>query len=74
MKAIIEFNLPEDQEDFDMFNQASNMHNVIWEMTQWLRQQTKYTPEGTSEDTIKAFYECQDKLNDLLNANNVELL
>jgi hypothetical protein len=74
MKAIIEFNLPEDQEDFDMFNQASNTRNVIWEMTQWLRGQTKYAPDNTSEDTIKAFYECQDKLNYLLNKNNVELL
>jgi len=74
MKAIIEFNLPEDQEDFDMFNQASNMRNVIWEMTQWLRSNTKYAPDNTSEDTIKAYYECQDKFNDLLNENNVELL
>jgi hypothetical protein len=74
MKAIIEFNLPEDQEDFDMFNQATKMHNILWEMTQWLRSNTKYAPDNTSEDTIKAFYECQDKLNDLLNKNNVELL
>jgi hypothetical protein len=74
MKAIIEFNLPEDQEDFNMFNQAYNMRNVIWEMTQWLRSNTKYAPDNVSEDTMKAYYECQDKLNDLLNKNNVELL
>ena len=74
MKAIIKFNLPEDQEDFDMFNQATKMHNILWEMTQWLRSNTKYAPDNTSEDTIKAFYECQDKFNDLLNENNVELL
>jgi len=73
MKAIIEFNLPEDQEDFDMFNQASNTRNVIWEMTQWLRSNTKYATDNTSEDTIKAFYECQDKLTELLNENNIEL-
>jgi hypothetical protein len=73
MKAIIEFNLPEDQEDFDMFNQASNTRNVIWEMTQWLRSNTKYAPDNTSKDTIKAFYECQDKLTELLNENKIEL-
>jgi hypothetical protein len=73
MKAIIEFNLPEDQEDFDMFNQATKMHNILWEMTQWLRGQTKYAPDNTSEDTIKAFYECQDKLTELLHSNRIEL-
>jgi hypothetical protein len=73
MKAIIEFNLPEDQEDFDMFNQATKMHNILWEMTQWLRSNTKYAPDNTSEDTIKAFYECQDKLNELLNEYKIEL-
>ena len=73
MKAIIEFNLPEDQEDFDMFNQSTKMHNILWEMTQWLRSNTKYAPDNTSEDTIKAFYECQDKLTELLNEYNIEL-
>jgi len=73
MKAIIKFNLPEDQEDFDMFNQSSSMHNVLWEMSQWLRSQTKYTPDDASEDSIKTYYECQDKLSDLLRENKVDL-
>jgi len=73
MKAIIKFNLPEDQEEFDMFNQASAMHNVLWDLAQWLRSQTKYAPESTEEDTIKAFYDCQDKLSDLLRENKVDL-
>ena len=49
------------------------MHNVLWEMSQWLRGQTKYAPESTEEDTIKAFYDCQDKLNELLHSNRIEL-
>ena len=73
MKAIIKFNLPEDQEDFDMFNQSSAMYSVIWDLNQWLRGQTKYAPENTSEDTIKAFYDCQDKLNELLHSHRIEL-
>ena len=73
MKAIIKFNLPEEQEDFDMFNQSSAMYSVIWDLNQWLRGQTKYAPDNVSEDTIKAFYECQDKLNELLNENKIEL-
>jgi len=73
MKATIEFNLPEDQEDFDMFNQSSAMYSVLWDLTQWLRGQTKYATENTGEDTIKAFYDCQDKLNELLHSNRIEL-
>lgn len=73
MKAIIEFNLPEDQDEFDMFNQASFMHNVLWEMSQWLRSQTKYASDDASEDSIKTYYKCQDKLNDLLRDNSVDL-
>jgi hypothetical protein len=42
-------------------------------MSQWLRGQTKYAPDNTSEDTIKAFYECQDKLTELLNEYKIEL-
>jgi hypothetical protein len=49
------------------------MHNILWEMTQWLRSNTKYAPDNTSEDTIKAFYECQDKLTELLNEYKIEL-
>lgn len=73
MKAIIKFNLPEEQDEFEMFNQASAMHSVLWDLTQWLRGQTKYAPENTEEDTIKAFYDCQDKLNELLYSNRIEL-
>jgi hypothetical protein len=30
-------------------------------------------PEGTSEDALNAYYECKDKLIELLNENNIEL-
>ena len=73
MKAIIKFKLPEEQDKFDMFNQASSMYSVIWEMNNWLRKQTKYNADNLSEDTYEAFIECREKLIELLNENNVEL-
>jgi uncharacterized membrane protein YgaE (UPF0421/DUF939 family) len=73
MKAIFKFNLPEEQDEYQTFIDANKMQNVLWEMNQWLRQQTKYTPEGTSEDTLNAYYECKDKLIELMNENNIEL-
>ena len=73
MKAIIKFKLPEEQDKFDMFNQASSMYSVIWEMNNWLRKQTKYNADNLSEDTYEAFIECREKLIELLNENNIEL-
>lgn len=73
MKAIIKFKLPEEQDKFDMFNQASSMYSIIWEMNNWLRGQTKYNADNLSEDTYEAFIECREKLIELLNENNVEL-
>jgi hypothetical protein len=73
MEAILKFNLPEDQSKYDLCNKAYLMHNVIWEMKQWLRSQTKYAPDDISEDTINALYKCRDKFNELINDNNLEL-
>lgn len=73
MKAILEFNLPEDQTEYQMVNDASKMFSVIWDMKQWLRSQTKYAPDSMSDDTYKAFEECKDKLNELLADNRVDL-
>ena len=73
MKAILEFNLPEDQTEYQMVNDASKMFSVIWDMKQWLRSQTKHAPDSMSDDTYKAFEECRDKLNELLADNQVDL-
>lgn len=71
MKAILEFNLPEDQDDFRKASTADDVHIVIWELNQWLRSNTKYAPDGISEDTYNAYQDCRDKLNQLLNEHNV---
>jgi hypothetical protein len=73
MKAILEFNLPEDQAEYDLCNKASDMYSVIWEMKLWLRSETKYAPDNISDDTINALYKCRDKFNELINDNNLEI-
>lgn len=42
MKATLEFNLPEEQEDFDLVNQARSLYLVIFELEDYLRDLTKY--------------------------------
>jgi hypothetical protein len=73
MKAIVEFNLPEDQTEYQMFNDASKMFSVLWEMKQWLRGQVKYAPDGMSQEAYDAFEQCRDKLNELLMDDNLNL-
>ena len=73
MKAILEFNLPEDQTEYQMVNDVSKMFSVIWDMKQWLRAQVKYAPDEMSEDTYNTFEECREKLIELMNENNIEL-
>ena len=73
MKAILEFNLPEDKQDFDFATQGSNWWNVCWEMDQWLRGQTKHAPDDMSDDTYKALEECREKLREIISENNLYL-
>lgn len=42
MKATLEFNLPEEQEEFDLVNQARSLYLVIFELEDYLRDLTKY--------------------------------
>jgi len=73
MKAILEFNLPEDQTEYQIANDASKMFSVLWDMKQWLRAQVKYAPDEMSQEAYDTFEECKEKLNELLIDNNLDL-
>ena len=73
MKAIFKFNLPEEQDEYQTFIDASKMYSVLWEMDQWLRKETIYCADNMSEDTYNTFIECRKKLIELMNENNIEL-
>ena len=42
MKAILEFNLPEDKEEFDVASKGMDWALVAWDMDQLLRNKLKY--------------------------------
>ena len=71
MKAILEFDLPEDGDDFKKAANANELSLVLWDLDQWLRSNTKYAPDGMSADTYNAYQDCRDKLTALLNEYNV---
>jgi hypothetical protein len=71
MKAILEFNLPDDQEDFELATSAIKFWHVLWELDQELRSKTKYAPDDMSDDDYDAYQSIRDKLHELMTDNNV---
>jgi DNA-binding HxlR family transcriptional regulator len=74
MKAILEFNLPEDNVEYNLANKGQDFHTTLWDMDQWLRSNTKYAPDTMSEDTFDAYQKCREKLHEFMNENNVKFL
>jgi hypothetical protein len=73
MKAILEFNLPDDQEDFTLANNALNFWRVLYELDQELRAKTKYASDDMPEDVYIAYSKIRERLHELMNDNNVSL-
>ena len=66
MKAILEFNLPEDKEDFDFATNAVNYYSALVEFDQWLRSEYKYNGN-------ESMFEVRQKLNEIINENNIKI-
>ena len=73
MEAILKFNLPEDQQDFDLAVNGAKAQVALWEMDQWLRAQYKYMPdEEYSKDKYETFEKCRDQLREIMFENGVK--
>jgi len=73
MKAILEFDLPEDQDDYHIHFQSNNMYISLHDMQQFLRQKTKYANDDVSDEALKAYEECREYFNGVLIDNDVSL-
>ena len=71
MKAILEFNLPDDDHEFEMATKGAHFHSVLWEMDQYLRGKIKYAPDDMSDDTLKTFEESRSQLHEIMSSYNV---
>ena len=72
MKAILEFNLPEDKVDFDLALQGSDWKHVCWQMDQYLRKRVKYD-DDLSEDAREILEYIRGEFNAFMVENNVDL-
>jgi hypothetical protein len=72
MKAILEFNLPEENPEFEMAVNASKMYSVLWQMDQWLRAQYKYMPDAEfSEAAYDAYEKSRQQLMNLMSEDGI---
>jgi len=73
MEAILKFNLPDDQLDFDLAVNGSKWMAAMWQLDQWLRSQIKHAPDTMSEDTFTAFEQSRDMLHEILQEEGLKL-
>jgi hypothetical protein len=72
MEAILKFNLPEDQSDFDLAVNGAKAQSALWEMDQWLRAQYKYmSDEEYSEDKYETYEKCREQLREIVYENGI---
>ena len=72
MKAILEFNLPEDKVDFDLALQGIDWKHVCWQMDQYLRKEIKYNDDN-SDYKINVLQKVRDEFHQFMIDNNVDL-
>jgi len=73
MKAIIEFEFPDDQEQYQMANDASKMYLALWDIKQLLRSKLKYNPDGLNDEQLTQWEIMQDEFFEILDNNDLKL-
>lgn len=64
MRAILEFSLPEDKQEFELATKALKMYSTLWDLDLWLRTEIKYKD--------KELDEVRDKLRELMTDNRID--
>jgi hypothetical protein len=70
MKAVLEFDLPEEQHEFDCAVDGWKWTLVAWELDQHLRAQLKYN-DKLSEEQYDLYQEIRDKLWEIVNEKDL---
>ena len=73
MKAIIEFELPEDQYEYQMANNASKMYTALWDIKQLFRSKLKYNSDGLNDEQLEQWEAMRGDFFDILDNNDLKL-
>jgi len=71
LKAILQFNLPEEHEEFRLANEGAHWQLVVWEFDQKLRGYIKHGHEFKSAD--EAVEHIRKQLHEEMNDRNLQL-
>lgn len=71
MKAILEYNLPDDQHEYDIAIQANRTQSFLWDFSQQLRSWRKYHHDF--KDADDALDKIREEFYRLLNEHNVNI-
>jgi GTPase Era involved in 16S rRNA processing len=72
-KAIIEFKLPEEREEFELATNARKWMSFAHSFSEYLRQETKYNDDAYTEDQYKVLEQVREKFYHLLQEENLSL-
>jgi len=72
MKAILEFNLPEDQPEFNNAIKGGDWKHVCWEMDQYLRKELKYSDDRSFEE-LNLLQKVREEFNGFMIESNLDL-
>ena len=71
MKAILQFDLPEDQHDYEIAVQAPKIQSFIWDFSQQLRAWQKYHHDFKNADD--ALDKIREEFYRLINEHNINI-
>ena len=73
MKAILEFELPEDKEEFDAATKGMDWAIVAWDIDQWIRNRLKHQTEKLQTSSAKEELELlRHELHDLMQESGLQ--
>ena len=70
MKAILEYNLPDDQHEYDVATQAERVQSFLWDFSQQLRSWYNYNDFKDADDALDKI---REEFYRLLNEHNVNI-
>ena len=75
MKAILEFDLPEDKEEFEVASKAMDWSILAWDIDQYIRNRLKYQSEKLDTSSAKEELELlRNELRDLMEESGLQFL
>ena len=72
-KITVEYNLPEEQDEFDTANNASKYYSVLWDLDQYLRNFVKYPSDREDPILTDTMAKVRDELWRLMKEYNLDL-